>query len=230
MPPTWRGSIDAGPHRAYLPLRSDGGQIGAMLVKDYERPVIARLFSRRGREDAVPAIYLALVEQARRPGFYTACGVPDTVDGRFDLLVLHVFLVMHRLKAEGGTAAAFAQKLFDYMFADMDQSLREMGVGDLSVGKKVKHMARSFYGRVVAYEKGLEAPEAEPLEAALRRNLFGTVEPDADRLALISAYVRREAGALSRQPAERLLAGELTFGPPPDGPPPGGPPPGDDRG
>ncbi len=160
-------------------------------------------------------LYLALVGQARREGFYRNCGVPDSVDGRFDMIALHAFLVLRRLNMEGERVAAFSQALFDYMFADMDVSLREMGVGDLSVSKKVKHMARSFYGRVVAYEHGLAAADDAVLTEALRRNLYGTVEATPQHLARMAAYVRREAVALADRPVEELLSGTVAFGPPP---------------
>src|ERR1700761_176269 len=106
----------------------------------------------RQREEMIDTLYAKAVAQARQPVFYAEREVPDTVDGRFDLLVLHVFLLLHRLGAEGKATKSLNQGLFDLMFADMDRSLREMGVSDMSVGKRVKDMARAFYGRVDAYE------------------------------------------------------------------------------
>ena len=111
-----------------------------------------------------------VVEQARQPVFFTEYGVPDTLDGRFELICLHAFLYLHRLKAERRTASRLCQGFFDTMFADFDRSLREMGTGDLSVGKQVKRMAQAFYGRIRAYEEGLAGDEAA-LPAALARNL-----------------------------------------------------------
>ncbi|MGB1548449.1 MAG: ubiquinol-cytochrome C chaperone family protein, partial [Alphaproteobacteria bacterium] len=93
-------------------------------------------------------LYTQIVAQARRKEFYTAGGVPDTLDGRFEMLALHAFLVLYRLKRLD--ADELAQALFDMMFADMDENLREIGVGDLSVDKRVKRMVSAFYGRVVA--------------------------------------------------------------------------------
>ena len=104
--------------------------------------------------------------------FYADWGVPDTLDGRFDMISLHAFLVLDRLK---GTEQAFRQGLVDEFFADMDRSLREMGVGDLSVGKKVRKMAEVFYGRVAAYDQALAGPDGA-LEAAIARNVFPDVQ------------------------------------------------------
>ncbi|MEX2297639.1 MAG: ubiquinol-cytochrome C chaperone family protein, partial [Dongiaceae bacterium] len=121
---------------------------------------LKRLFRRDPHAKPARALYEAAVEQARSPAFYTALGVPDTVDGRFELIALHGFLVMHRLKTEPGEGPPLAQALFDFMFADMDAALREMGAGDLGVGRRVKTMAKSFLGRVAAYEAGLADPDA----------------------------------------------------------------------
>ena len=178
--------------------------------------MLFKLFTRHRRERVAAELYVKLVEQARSPAFYTVCGVPDTLDGRFEALALHAFLVFHRLKAEGQEAQGFAQALFDHMFSDMDLSLREIGVTDFSIGKKVKAMGRGFYGRVVAYDHGLAAEDPEGLEGALRRNLYGTVEPEPGQVRAVAAYLRREVAGLAAQPVAALLAGEVRFGPAPD--------------
>lgn len=172
------------------------------LLKSWQR--------RRERRSAVFEAYRRIVERAREPLLFARWGLPDTLDGRFEMLVLHVFLVLHRLKREGETTAAFAQALFDWMFADLDGALREMGASDLGVGPRIKAMARGFYGRVAAYEKALEDDAA--LAAALGRNLFGTRSAATEAPLLEAArYVRRQAAALAEVPAERLLAGEVPF-------------------
>lgn len=178
--------------------------------------MLSKLFTRHRRERVAAELYVKLVEQARSPSFYTACGVPDTLDGRFEALALHAFLVLHRLKREAPPAPGFAQALFDHMISDMDLSLREIGVTDFSIGKKVKAMGRGFYGRVVAYDHGLAAADPEELEAALRRNLYGTVEPEPGRVRAVAAYLRREVAGLAAQPVGALLAGEVRFGPAPE--------------
>ena len=125
------------------------------------------LFRRNPEHDAAARAYECVVSQARRRGFFAECGVPDTVDGRFELICLHAFLYLHRLKDEQPEAAALGQAFFDAMFGDFDRSLREMGTGDLSVGRQVKRMAEAFYGRIHAYERGLGEGD-EVLRPALR--------------------------------------------------------------
>ena len=156
--------------------------------------------------------YHRIVERAREPVFFAEWGVPDTLDGRFEILALHAFLVLNRLKAEGAAAAAFAQDLFDTMFADIDRALREMGATDIGVGRHVKAMARGFYGRIVAYEKGLAGDEAA-LGDALRRNLYGTTTASPAQTAAMMRYLRRQSAALAAVPAAALLAGEPGFAP-----------------
>jgi cytochrome b pre-mRNA-processing protein 3 len=163
---------------------------------------------------AAELAYGRVVEQARRPGFFIDCGVPDTLDGRFELICLHAFLYLHRLKREDSRAVRLGQRFFDAMFADFDRSLREMGTGDLSVGREVRRMAEAFYGRIAAYERGLAADGAA-LQPALARNLFGTAPPSSARLSAMADYVRREAAGLGRQDASELLAGRIAFGDPP---------------
>ena len=179
--------------------------------------VLNRFFKRGLHEDRARTLYEGIVAQARQPGFYRHCGVPDTVDGRFELIALHAFLVLHRLKADPEDTEDLGQALFDTMFDDMDQSLRELGAGDLGVGLRVKRMAQGLYGRIAAYEAGLSAPVTE-LEAALRRNLFGTVTPEPEQVAAMAAYLRSAVVSLTPwEPAKNEAAGP-DFGPPPGGP------------
>ena len=163
---------------------------------------------------AAELAYGRIVEHAREPGFFVDGGVPDTVDGRFELICLHAFLYLHRLKREQPRAAPLGQRLFDTMFADFDRSLREMGTGDLSVGREIKRMAEAFYGRVAAYEGGL-AGDDSVLQPALARNLFGTARTNPALLEAMAGYVRREAARLNEEDGEELLAGRLSFGDPP---------------
>jgi len=178
------------------------------------RAIAVLLFSeRKSAREAADIAYRRVVEQARSPVFFTDYGVPDTVDGRFELICLHAFLYFHRLKEDRPRASRFCQSVFDRMFADFDRSLREMGVGDLSVGKHVKRMARAFYGRVLSYEAAL-ADDDSVLAAALARNLFGTIggsEAIADAMVI---YVRDAVRALRGQLATDLLAGRASFGVP----------------
>jgi len=174
---------------------------------------LGRLFRRDPTAVAAGRLYARVVEQARRPWFYEAGGVPDTLDGRFEMIALHAFLLLRRLKRDSGRAAALNQAVVDTMFADMDASLREMGAGDLGVGPRVQRMAAGFYGRIAAYEAGLSGSD-QALAAALRRNLYGTVEPDAAGTAAMCAYMRAAAARLSGQPLGSLRAGAVDFGEP----------------
>lgn len=173
--------------------------------------VLGRLFGRDPLEEPARGLYTAIVMQARQPAFYGSYGVPDSVDGRFDLIVLHVFLVMNRLKQEPQRSADLSQALFDLLFLDMDQSLREMGVGDVGVGKRIKAMVQAFYGRISAYESGLNEGE-EALKAALARNLFGTVEATPAQLDATAGYIRAVVSRLYAQAIDGLLRGDLEFG------------------
>jgi cytochrome b pre-mRNA-processing protein 3 len=164
---------------------------------------------------AADLAYRRVVEQARQPIFFTDYGVPDTLDGRFELICLHAFLYLHRLKGERPPATRFCQRFFDGMFADFDRALREMGTGDLSVGKHVKRMARAFYGRIRAYEEGLAGNDLA-LGAALARNVFGTVSQSALFAGVMACYVRSTERELRRQSAAELLAGRILFKAPPD--------------
>lgn len=172
------------------------------------------LFRTDPAQRAAASAYRRVVEQARQPGFFAELGVPDTVDGRFELICLHAFLYLRRLRGEQPQAAELGQCFFDAMFADFDRSLRELGVGDLSVGREVRRMAEGFYGRIAAYDLGLAADDSV-LQAALGRNLFGTAPATPARLAAMAGYVRREAAALAAQPVAELIVGHVAFGAPP---------------
>jgi cytochrome b pre-mRNA-processing protein 3 len=178
---------------------------------------LAALFRRNPHRDAVMQLYHGIVDQARQPDFFAVFGVPDTMDGRFELIALHEFLVLSRLKQEHARTAMLAQELFDTFFSDMDRALRELGVGDLAVGKHIKRMATAFYGRIVSYERGLAADDTV-LGEALARNLFGTVSPRAADVAALAGYVRRAAAGLANQPIDALIGGSVHFPPPPEAP------------
>ncbi|GAB6053641.1 ubiquinol-cytochrome C chaperone family protein [Magnetospira thiophila] len=171
------------------------------------------LFRRNAHAEAARALYGAVVEQARQPGFYTSLGVPDTVDGRYDMVALHAFLVMRRLKAEsaGAEEQALSQALFDIMFVDIERNLRELGVSDIAVGGRVKSVAKGFFGRVAAYDGGLAAPDDGVLIAALRRNVYRKQQPDDDHLAVLATYVRRQAAHLDQQSLGDLRQGQVQF-------------------
>lgn len=166
--------------------------------------ILKRLFQRPTPPER--SVYGEIVAAARHPQFYAGWHVADTLDGRFDMISLHTFLVLDRLK---GSEDGFRQALVDELFRDMDRSLREMGVGDISVGKKVRKMAEVFYGRVTAYDKALDEG-ADALEAAIARNVFpeGSGDDGPQRLA---AYVLEQKRALAEQQAPDIAAGRIRF-------------------
>jgi len=173
---------------------------------------IGRLFRPDSQAAGARQLYAAAVAQARHPFFFTAAEVPDTLDGRFEMVALHTYLLLRRLKDGGADASMLAQAVFDAMFDDMDASLRELGAGDLGVGWRVKRMASGFYGRVAAYDAGLAAGQAV-LAAALRRNLFGTTKPSDEAVQRMADYVVAVVGRLARQSLSALASGRVDFGP-----------------
>lgn len=166
---------------------------------------------RRFRHDtATDTLYAAIVAQARQPSFYSDLAVPDTLDGRFDMLVVHLVLVMRRLHREGEGGRDTAQALFDAFFVDMDRSLREMGVGDLVVPKRIRRMAEAFYGRAAAYDAALDADDPAALTAAVEKNVYAAAAEPAARsgaAALLADYVRRAEAALATKSADAMMAG-----------------------
>lgn len=163
------------------------------------------LFPRRDgpAPSATERVYAGIVAQARAPFFYRDLGVPDTVMGRYEMIVLHAFLYFHRLKAAGPEAKEAAQDVFDLMFSEMDSALREIGVGDLTVPKRIKSMAGVFYARAAAYETALAAADDRDLAAALAAGPFdGAAAEGAPALA---RYLRSAATALAAQPVPELV-------------------------
>jgi cytochrome b pre-mRNA-processing protein 3 len=180
--------------------------------------LLQRLFGNRDLDCAAHGLYSAIVAQARRPEFYINLGAPDTVEGRFDMIVLHAVLLMRRLKREDRAAHDLSQAVFDLMFDDMDHNLREMGVGDLAVGKRVKKMAQAFYGRLAAYGEGLDRPGDSGLKSlagALARNLYAGSEPAPHKTAAMAKYLISETAAMNEQSIGELMAGRVMFGAPP---------------
>ena len=170
------------------------------------------LFKKNTHTSAAEKLYKKIVERAREPDLYTDCGVPDSVDGRFELLTLHVFLVLRRLKKRHGIGNELGQALFDVMFKDMDLSLREMGAGDIGVGKRIKVMVGAFYGRIVSYETGLCASDDE-LALALTRNVYATTAPNPTHVSLLAKYLRAQDAHLACLDLGAVESGEFEFAP-----------------
>ncbi|QPC87378.1 ubiquinol-cytochrome C chaperone [Mesorhizobium sp. NBSH29] len=172
-----------------------------------------RLFGRKRHANRAitDAVYGAIVAAARQPLFYSAWNVPDTPLGRFEMLSLHMFLFMRRMRGENDAASReLAQVLTDEFFSDVEQSLRELGIGDMGVPKRMKKLARMFYGRTGAYADALDAGDQSQLAAALMRN----VRPDEQawpQAADLAAYMAGAEPMLASQPADAILAGTLEF-------------------
>jgi len=150
---------------------------------------------------------VALVERARAPFLYRECEVADTLDGRFDAIILHLWLIMQRLKTETGEdALRFQQVLQEAFFADMDRSIRELGSTDTGVGKRIKNMAQAFFGRLQAYD---QAPDDEGLRQALIRNLYRENQPPLAALDRLMAYIRSEQQRLTQCSVQDVIAAKF---------------------
>ena len=177
--------------------------------------LIARILQGPGAVKEVAAkLFDRLVAQARQRVFYEKLGVPDTVDGRFDMVALHTFLIFQRLRGQGDQAASLSQALYDTLINDFEASLRQLGAGDVGVGKRIRVMTEALQGRVKAYEAALAGNQLD-LEAALRRNLYGTTDPDMEAVRSVAAYLRRGKELADTQPIDRILRGIFEFPPAP---------------
>lgn len=171
-----------------------------------------RLFSRERSANRVitEALYASIVAAARQPFLYSDWNVPDTPLGRFEMLSLHMFLFQHRMHQETGASRDIAQILIDDFFEDVDHSLRELGIGDMGIPKRMKKLAKMYYGRTAAYADALDRDDRDALVAALSRN----IRPDATswpEAADLAGYVVGAVKALAAQDSETIRAGTVTF-------------------
>ncbi len=174
-------------------------------------------FLSRRKKPNVTLAYTHIMAKARQPHYYGVGGVPDSFDGRFDLLAVHVHLVLRRLRSEGVARDDVGQAFFDLFFRDMDQSMREAGIGDMGVGKKIRKMAQAFYGRAAAYDEAIgkaapaenNAANVAALQAVLLRNLYpeaSDMEDDKCLASLASDLLDLEA-ALATRSIDDILTG-----------------------
>lgn len=168
------------------------------------------------RRAAVERLYESILQQARSPEFYGAGRVPDSVDGRFELLALHLALAIRRLQSEGKQGKRIAQDLFDAFVRDMDANLRELGATDARFGKKMRHIVESFYGRAKSYGDAFDAGSEEALRDALIRNLFDGVAAPAE-LDRLTAYCQAAAEHMGEMELDDWFASDKVFPPPPEG-------------
>ena len=165
---------------------------------------------RRPPDPNSAVLYRAIVAQARQPAFYADLGVPDTVLGRFDMVVLHTALLLRRLRA-GEAHTKLSQGIFDAFCADMDGNLREMGISDQGVPRQMKRVGEAFYGRARAYDTALAQADDGMLVEALARNVYAEGADSQVAAMPLAAYVRRMAGALEGQEFAALARGAVRF-------------------
>lgn len=172
--------------------------------------LLDRLFRPRPALAAGRALYARVVAQSRDPALYSDLSAPDTVEGRFEVYSLHVVLLLDRLRGQGEAAAEISQTLFDTYVEGLDDALREMGVGDLAVGRKMRKLGEAFYGRCKSYETAFQAlPDEGPIEALVARTVYA--DADATPAPRLTAYLLRQRARLADQPLDRLLSGEVDW-------------------
>ena len=202
----------------YLPTRPSGKLALDRQVKlrtrqainDAERNLMKfNPFRKDTATDPVYAVYNAIVAQSRQPRFYADWQVPDTVTGRFDMISLHMALLFRRLRAESGAGKQFSQAVFDLFFQDMDRSLREMGVGDLGVPKKIQKMGSIFFGLLAALNEAMDRNDQAALQDVLSRNIYE--DGTGDHVAALAAYLVSEAEVLAEQSSAAIISGELKY-------------------
>lgn len=172
--------------------------------------MLQRMFAPRAATAAGRNLFAAALAQARQPMFYAELGAPDTPEGRFELYTLHVVLILHRLKGQGEQAAETAQALFDAFVRNLDDGLREMGVGDLSMGKKMRKLGEAFYGRAKGYDQAFASlPDPAPLQALIGRTVYAGAE--AAGAAALAGYAARAVQALAAVPLEAVFEARLDW-------------------
>lgn len=164
--------------------------------------MLRNLFRQRPDERQGDALYALAVGQARQPEFYTSLGVTDQIDARFELYTLHVLILFLRLKGDGERGEVAAQRLFDTYISSLDNTLRELGVGDVSVGKKMRKLGESLYGRMNAYEGPLRAEDVDAMAAALAKNVYES--EDAATGHVLARYAVASRQNLSTQSFETV--------------------------
>lgn len=169
--------------------------------------LIQRLFGAPGDRLALRPLYAAIVAEGRDPAWYREGGVPDTVEGRFDMVSALLALVLLRLEAEGREARRESVLLTELFVDDMDSSLRELGTGDMMVGKGIGKLMGALAGRMASFRESLA--DSAGFEGSVRRNVFRDAPPSEEAVRFVAERLRRRHAALAAVPLERLLAGDL---------------------
>lgn len=172
---------------------------------------LKKIFSFSNEKKTAHKLYKTIVKQARKPVFYEQYGVSDTFDCRFDMISLHMILVMRRLKSDNDKTHELSQALFDFMFDDFDLNLRELGIGDMGVLKRVKKMAQAFYGRLHSYDEALDKNDVVQLSKALKRNLYRGLNVSKSNLQTMTSYTLKQSEHLDKCKISSLISGNLEF-------------------
>jgi cytochrome b pre-mRNA-processing protein 3 len=173
------------------------------------------LFRNKSRKAQISRLYDQILAQARHPSLYVAGGVPDSLEGRTDMMLLHLFLLMHRLNGEAGEIHAVARDVCDRFFIELDHAMREMGVSDLAVPKRIRKIADIYAGCSSSYGNALKSLDDAELTQALLRNIYARQEDRRAQAALLADYVRRTSADLAKIPASRLIGDAVPFPSPP---------------
>jgi cytochrome b pre-mRNA-processing protein 3 len=164
-----------------------------------------KFFNKRQDSSEIKIFYDNVVSLARNEDLYIKGGVPDTIDGRFELIILHCHLFIKKLISLGNEEKLFSQNLINYMITDFDRSLREIGVGDLSVGKKIKFMVSAYYGRANAYDRAIK-DHNKTLGDVLKKNLYGTIKPKTDEIIYMKKYIKNFLYLLNSTKGDKVKA------------------------
>jgi cytochrome b pre-mRNA-processing protein 3 len=173
--------------------------------------MISGLFRRSPKADSIHAVYGAIVAQARLPAFYQACGVPDTVAGRLEMILVHAALFNRRTRTGSEAMRRLGQAVFDRFCDDMDSNLREMGVGDLAVPRHMQRIGEAFYGRAAVYDAALSAGDDVALAQALCRNVLPAGPQQPERARHLAAYIRGADAQLARAADSDISEGRIDF-------------------
>lgn len=167
-------------------------------------------FKTRREYNAAHKLYTATIVAARDPWLFNDCGVPDTPEGRFEVLTLMAFLVLRQLKDIDG-AENLAQSYFDIMFEDIEANLREMGVGETTLAKRMKKLAGSFYGRIKTYDEAISSSAPETWRSTIKRYLFSDTQVSENILTVTADYAREIGQNIAAQSTSELLSGRIVF-------------------
>lgn len=173
---------------------------------------LSRIFRRAPARRQVDRLYAAITAEARRPAFYADLGVPDTLDGRFDMMSLVAMLVFRELQKKG--AGDLAQRATDHMFMAFDDAIRSLGVGDNGIPRRVKAMGKAYLGRAIAYDAALETGDRTALAEAVTRNIYRGAPPDEAAANRLADWALGAARSLAARPRAALEAGDFGIGGP----------------